>query len=672
MSEANAGAEFLQKKYQLNTDYGVKAAAKRNEQRTGETVDQGDFSTRIQNYLNRLHAFVNPPELTGSHSDFDRKGRNLTMAKHALHRNFVTSPENIPESYYDSIKRRHREEGYGEINIPDDYRRELAQAIIKDQQGSLDGWVDYLASDEAKYPDWLKYFAFRSVLGMGNYDKSKGVFNERTKGGKTVAPFPELNREALAIVLGDLEQKYPDEKARADKTRTDFEFTGRFDISQDSKQKYLEALENKNFSQLYGLAIEEFKPIAEELLKITKGKWVKYPRGSDPKRLVDSLSSYGTGWCIRGEAMAERYLVRDKNDLHVFYSFDQEGNPVVPRVVMVINQQGNIAEVRGVARDEHLDSYIGDVVDAKLSEPEFEEEGKSYKKKSSDMRLLTDIERKIKKGEKLNSVDLTFFYELNSQIEGFGYKKDPRIAELRLPRNREEDMLVIFACEKSQIAHDVKEINKDTKAYVGPLAPGIFDLLSKYNIEHIYTSFPEGKIRIESLEIGGKSKSQLEQELKQANINITEYAKDMLNSKDFIILPNPKMLPTVRLKVADLLLGNPTTDQIYAKAKELGLDLVPAEAGVHFRLKYKDQPLNEWLYMGMKQIADRHGRPDVFRLDRGDDGLWLGHGWAGPGDGWDPEDALMFSLSPPSHKATEGQGKSEPQKLGFLDRFLKH
>ena len=493
---------------------------------------------------------------------------------------------------------------------------------------------------------------------MGNYDKSKGVFNERTKGGRTVALFPELNREALAIVLGDLEKKYPDEKAKADKTRTDLEFISRFDISQDSKQKYLKALENKNFSQLYGLAIEEFKPIAEELLKITKGKWVKYPRMSDPKQLVDSLSNYGTGWCIRGEAMAERYLVRDKNDLYVFYSLDQEGNLVVPRVVMVINQQGNIAEVRGVARDEHLDSYIGDIVDTKLSEPEFEKEGKAYRKKFSDMRVLTDVEKKVKKGEDLNSADLNFLYEVNASIEGFGYNKDPRIKELRSQRNPQEDMPVVFGCDKSQIAQNAKEINKDTRAYVGHLTPGIFDVLSRHNIEHVYTSFPEGKIRIESLEIGGKSKSQLEQELKQANINISEYAKDMLNNKDFTTFPNPKMLSTIRLKVADLLPGNPTIDQIYAKAKELGLELVPAEVGVRYRLKYKDQPLDEYLYMGMKQIADRRGDPDVFGLGRDEDGLWLFNIWAGPDSGWIPRDECMFSLS-----------KSEPQKPGSFDPF---
>lgn len=65
MSEANAGAEFLQGKYQLNVDSGVKAAVRRHEQGTDKTVDQGDFSARIQIYLNRLHALVNPPPRIG-------------------------------------------------------------------------------------------------------------------------------------------------------------------------------------------------------------------------------------------------------------------------------------------------------------------------------------------------------------------------------------------------------------------------------------------------------------------------------------------------------------------------------------------------------------------------------------------------------------------------------
>lgn len=665
----NTGTEFLQQKYKLNTDSGVVATARRQEQRTGERIDQGDFNTRIQNYLGRLNTIINPPQLEG-HDSFDRKARNLSMIKDSLYRGFVTKSEDIPESYYDSIKLRHREEGHGDIEIPQQYRSELAQNIIQDQKRSLDLWVDYLSSDDAKYPDWLKYFAFRSVLGMGNFDKNRGVFNERTKRGRTIASFPELNREALAIVLGDLEKKYPSEKAPAG-SRADFEFTGRYDIAPEAKQKYLQALENKNFAQLYGLAIEEFKPIAEDLLKITDGKWIKYPKGSDPKKLVSGIAAYGTGWCLRGEAMAGRYLVRDKNDLYVYYSKDKEGNPNVPRVVMVINPGGNITEVRGVASQEHLDSYIGDVVDAKLSEPEFEQEGKAYKKRSVDMKALTEVEKKVKTRQELTGEDLVFLYEIDSPIEGFGYNRDPRIEELRSQRNPQEDMPIIFSCERSQIATRIEDVRPDTKAYVGPLQAEVFDLLSKYNIDHIYTKFPESKIRKENLKIKAKTKEELKQKLDENGIKWRKedgsYAGSMIDNPDPKKFPNEikeQDLTLVTLKVSDLGFDNiATTDQIYAKAQELGLELCPPEVGPEYRIAYKNQPMGESRYMAMDQISDSDGRPLVFRLGRGGDGAGLDGRWAMPVNEWFLDDELVFCL-----RKSEPQN---PQTLGFFDRLFK-
>jgi hypothetical protein len=54
-----------------------------------------------------------------------------------------------------------------------------------------------------------------------------------------------------------------------------------------------------------------------------------------------------------------------------------------------------------------------------------------------------------------------------------------------------------------------------------------------------------------------------------------------------------------------------TTDEIYAKAAELGLELCPAEVGPQLRLSYSG---TEWMYIGMKQITGRVGYPSVFSL----------------------------------------------------------
>ena len=221
-------------------------------------------------------------------------------------------------------------------------------------------------------------------------------------------------------------------------------------------------------------------------------------------------------------------------------------------------------------------------------------------------------------------------YEINGTIEGFGYQKDPRIAELRQGRNTEEDMLVIFECTRDEIAHVPSQINENTKAYVGQLEPGIFQRLPE-NLEHVYTSFPDKKIRRENVEIGGKSAEQLISEMEAAGINISDYVKLMLKNREFIPGKNPEEATLIRLTVADLgFKSSATTDQIYERAQILGLELCPADTGPNYRLKYRNHPLNERIYIGMKQITGSDGYPNIFELGRRVDGLLLRDSWTEP------------------------------------------
>src|SRR3989344_9464489 len=127
-------------------------------------------------------------------------------------------------------------------------------------------------------------------------------------------------------------------------------------------------------------------------------------------------------------------------------------------------------------------------------------------------------------------------------------------------------MPIVFDCEPSQIAHSVGEVNESTKAYIGQLEPGIFQKLPE-TLEHIYTSFPDKKIRRENLEIGGKTADQLIAEMTAKNINITNYAKSMLKSREFIYTKNSEEITLIRLTVADLgFKNNATADQVYQRA----------------------------------------------------------------------------------------------------------
>lgn len=161
--------------------------------------------------------------------------------------------------------------------------------------------------------------------------------------------------------------------------------------------------------------------------------------------------------------------------------------------------------------------------------------------------------------------------------------------ELTLNITREDAAKLIQIFDRlefnpDQIARTPDEITESTKAYVGQLEPGIFQRLPE-NLEHVYTSFPDKKIRRENVEIGGKSAEQLISEMEAAGINISDYAKSMLKNREFVPGKNPEEATLIRLTVADLgFKSNATIDQIYERAQILGLELCPADTGPNYRL----------------------------------------------------------------------------------------
>ncbi|HNP79453.1 MAG TPA: NAD(P)H-dependent glycerol-3-phosphate dehydrogenase, partial [Candidatus Pacearchaeota archaeon] len=267
-----------------------------------------------------------------------------------------------------------------------------------------------------------------------------------------------------------------------------------------------------SFAKQYAEGIKQSGEITPEMRQETRGEWKKYQKDTDPTALWASLQNKGTAWCTKGFGTAQTQL--KGGDFYVYYTLDKQGKPTIPRIA--IRMQGNdIGEVRGVAdNDQNLEGNMVDIAQNKMNEFPGAEK---YIKKSADMKFLTQIDKKTQNNEELNKDELTFLYEIDSPIQGFGYKTDPRIKEIRSQRNPEQDMLIIFDCTKDQIAHNQKEINENTKAYVGELFPSIFQTLQT---EHIYTEFPEGKIRRYNIEIGGKSKKELEAEMKKQNIII--------------------------------------------------------------------------------------------------------------------------------------------------------
>lgn len=421
--------KFLEQKYNLQNSEEVESAARRAEKRTGELVPQ-DPAARVQNYLDRFNEIL-------EREDEDKKEHGLNAIKRLLHHKFVIKPEEVPENYFENQRRIAREQGHGDIEITNEMRNQHIEVIIADQKSSLDKWVEYLASPDATYPDWLKYYAIRSVIGMGEFDKEKKQFTKRSRG--TTKPFPDLNREALAYVLDVIEKKYSSERFNLET------------LDKDNREEFEKLLQGENFAKLYAWAIEKVTPESVDQLANTNGEWVKYDKGSDHMPLVESLQGHGTGWCTAGESTAETQL--QDGDFYVYYSFDKEGKPTIPRVAIRM-QENSIAEVRGIGAEQNLDPYVGDIVQEKLREfPD----GAAYEKKTQDMKLLTAIESKIKQEQEPTKDDLAFLYEIDSKIEGFGYEKDPRIKEILTPRNKRADLAGLFNCNENQISLTEKE-----------------------------------------------------------------------------------------------------------------------------------------------------------------------------------------------------------------------
>lgn len=209
-----------------------------------------------------------------------------------------------------------------------------------------------------------------------------------------------------------------------------------------------------------------------------------------------------------------------------------------------------------------------------------------------------------------------------------------------------------------QIARQPDEINENTKAYVGKLEQGIFDKIQQYNIENIYTSFPDGKVRIEKdFEAGPITLEEFEREIAQRNknakhdshgIRVSPFVKDVMQREDFPTLKSQEKISLVHLKVSDLgFKERMTILVIYRRAQELGLELCPPEVGAYKCLQNTKQQVVESYHIAMKQIDNRRGSPQVFSMARSEDSSYLLDQTAYPSWSWSPNTELVFRLPKP-------------------------
>ena len=380
---------------------------------------------RLLNYFNRLEKIHK--RVSESKNKSDEK-----LLKGFYYDLYVIKPEDIPESYFQNQVKLARERGYGNIELTNEDKKRMTDQVIEDQKHSLDKWIEYFLYDEESksYEMWEKYWVFQGLQNLGKYDKKTYKFSKRDK--TTVYPFPPVEREFIFTTLHLMEDYIKDKKG---------------------DEEIKSALGSGNFKILYEYVIKQSMLKDKLQSNTTSGKWVKYEQGSDYNILRDSLQGYYTGWCTAaGENFAKSQLAG--GDFYVYYSFDNNGEAKIPRIAIRMDGKNKIGEIRGIADRQNMEPEMMPILEEKLKE--FPDRDK-YLKKEHDMKLLTLIDKKINNNIELTLDELKFLYEINSKIEGFGYKKDPRIDEIKKKRKIKKDYALIFDVKEEEVALSQEE-----------------------------------------------------------------------------------------------------------------------------------------------------------------------------------------------------------------------
>ena len=180
------GEQFLHKKVdsRLHTSKSVEHEQERKKRR-GETTSQKP-ADKLADWMQILEQ---------THMGRKDDPRVLERIKEHYHKEHVIKPENIPQNYWDNQAEIRIRDGRGgdleqagmtkeeytdkqgnariSYNFPEEQKQELTNILIANQKRSLDKWIDYLTSDDADYPTWAKYWAFRSITQMGKFEKKE-------------------------------------------------------------------------------------------------------------------------------------------------------------------------------------------------------------------------------------------------------------------------------------------------------------------------------------------------------------------------------------------------------------------------------------------------------------------------------------------------------------------
>ena len=411
-------------------------ALKKGEKLLGNNSERRNFS-----YLSRLDNLI---KKYGN-------GAEYKLWQASIKDDLLIQYDNIPESYWNTKKQELRDNGYGNYELTEDYKRYVYEKERELQKESLKKWVNYLGDEHSPYPLWFKVYAWDGMTKMGRYNKRKGRYEARNK--TTVAPYPDPDAEVLAGVFDVINRYYGNDEKE-------------FYTEDGERNIRLEQIvQSGSFPKIFSAIRSDIAPIVEppEKTEDIHGEWVEYEMGEEDDI---ARAARGTGWCVASSSVGRHYLEYgtygnyDDNDIDndddndnvgdddggynrqnqakfiLFHLVDQEKNKLAKNACAAIrlDPDGIVAEISGLKEGQALNDSLVPIVEEKVrSLPG----GESFLAKFADKNKLIALDRKMKNDEDLNIEELEFLYEMHRPIQVLDTYNDadPRISELKQKYN---------------------------------------------------------------------------------------------------------------------------------------------------------------------------------------------------------------------------------------------
>jgi len=157
---------------------------------------------------------------------------------------------------------------------------------------------------------------------------------------------------------------------------------------------------------------------------------------------------------------------------------------------------------------------------------------------------------------------------------------------------------------------------------------------------------PEFKVfKVLKLGTGLKNANAFRKAIDDKGMRIGKYANNILDRPQFTMATEETEVNLVVVSVAELgFKDGAWLRDIYARAKKLGLELCPNEVGPQLRLRYVEQPRDEWLLIGMEVIVDLSGNLCLFGVGRSGAVLWIDGYHGSPDNFWNSDGRFVFVL----------------------------